>query len=58
MGSYVEFSILGKVPHPREGVVPALLLDLEIPHIDSRQGVVGDLELHIYWPLFEIGIIL
>mmetsp|Transcript_5388 Transcript_5388/g.14181 ORF Transcript_5388/g.14181 Transcript_5388/m.14181 type:complete len:204 (-) Transcript_5388:988-1599(-) len=38
-------SILGDVAHPRERLVAALLDDLQVAHLDARDGEVGDLKL-------------
>eukprot|EP00053_Salpingoeca_punica_P017751 m.171606 g.171606 ORF g.171606 m.171606 type:complete len:404 (-) comp17279_c0_seq1:208-1419(-) len=39
-------AVLRDVADPRQRLVAALLDDLEVPHLDTRHGEVGDLKLH------------
>lgn len=57
MGSDIEFSIPGKVSHPRKSVIPTFLLDLKISHIDTRKSVVGNFKLDIDRSLFVFLIV-
>ena len=40
-------AVLCDVAHPRQSLVPALLDDLEVAHLQSRRCEVGDFELDV-----------
>ena len=44
--SPIIIPILRDIPHPGQGLIAALLYDLEVPDLDARDGEVWDFEFH------------
>lgn len=55
MSPQLVIAILSYVPNPRKGLVPALLDDLQVTHLDPRSREIRNLELDLYGRLsFQI----
>lgn len=51
LGPELVISVLSDVTDPWQGLVAALLDDLQVAHLDARGSEVGDLELDADWGL-------
>ena len=56
LSSQLIVPVLGDVPDPGQCLVAGLLYDFQVPHLDTRRGEVGDLELDVdgRFPLIKI----